>query len=93
MSGSKIMARVTDLENAVFAQTAAMGALPTLYAATAPAVRGAQYFGPDQLFGMRGYPKQVRFVRAATSAAGGPTPVGDLRRAHWRPLRAAPLIA
>ena len=65
MSGSRIMQRVTDLENAVFAQTAAMGALPILYAATAPEVRGAQYFGPDQLFGMRGYPKQVHFVRAA----------------------------
>ncbi len=68
MSGSKIMERVTDLENTVFAQTAVMGALPVLYAATAPAVSGAQYFGPDQLFGLRGYPKQVRFVRAATSA-------------------------
>jgi NAD(P)-dependent dehydrogenase (short-subunit alcohol dehydrogenase family) len=67
MSGSGIMTRVTDLENAVFAQTAVMGALPTLYAATAPGVRGGQYFGPDQLFGMRGYPKQVRFVRAATN--------------------------
>ncbi len=66
MSGSKIMERVTDLENAVFAQTAAMGALPTLYGATAPDVQGAQYFGPDQLFGMRGYPKRVHFVRAAT---------------------------
>jgi NAD(P)-dependent dehydrogenase (short-subunit alcohol dehydrogenase family) len=66
MSGSSFMTKVTDLENAVFAQTAVMGALPTLYAATAPGVRGAQYFGPDQLFGMRGYPKQVRFVRAAT---------------------------
>jgi hypothetical protein len=65
MSGSKFMEKMTELENAVFAQTAAMGALPTLYAATSPDVRGAQYFGPDQLFGMRGYPKQVHFVRAA----------------------------
>jgi NAD(P)-dependent dehydrogenase (short-subunit alcohol dehydrogenase family) len=65
MSGSKIMQRVTDLENAIFAQTAAMGALPTLYAATAAGVGGAQYFGPDQLFAMRGHPKQVRFVSAA----------------------------
>jgi len=68
MSGSTMMERVTDLENAVFAQTAAMGALPTLYAATVLDVRGAEYFGPDQLFGMRGYPKQVRFVKAATNA-------------------------
>jgi NAD(P)-dependent dehydrogenase (short-subunit alcohol dehydrogenase family) len=65
MSGSKIMQRVTDLENAIFAQTAAMGALPTLYGATATAVSGGRYFGPDQLFGMRGSPRQVHFVRAA----------------------------
>ncbi len=65
MSGSKIMEKVTNLENAVFAQTAAMGALPALYAATSPDVAGARYYGPDQLFGMRGYPKQVHFVRAA----------------------------
>lgn len=65
MSGSRIKKTLADIENLVFAQSAAMGALPTLYAATAPAVTGAQYFGPDSLFGMRGYPKQVSFVRAA----------------------------
>jgi NAD(P)-dependent dehydrogenase (short-subunit alcohol dehydrogenase family) len=65
MSGSKIMEAVTNLENTVFAQTAAMGALPILYAATAPDVIGGRYFGPDQFFGMRGHPKRVRFVRAA----------------------------
>ncbi|MFZ0665598.1 MAG: oxidoreductase [Acidimicrobiales bacterium] len=67
MTGSKFMQRMTDLENAVFAQSAAMGALPTLYAVTNPTVRGAQYFGPDQLFGTRGYPKQVSFVPQARS--------------------------
>jgi NAD(P)-dependent dehydrogenase (short-subunit alcohol dehydrogenase family) len=65
MSGSKIKKTLADIENLVFAQSAAMGALPTLYAATAPGVAGAQYFGPDQLFGMRGYPKKVSFVKAA----------------------------
>jgi NAD(P)-dependent dehydrogenase (short-subunit alcohol dehydrogenase family) len=65
MSGSKVTKILVEMENAVFAQSAPMGALPSIYAATAPGVKGAQYFGPDQLFGMRGYPKQVRFVRAA----------------------------
>jgi len=65
MSGSRMMERATDLGNAVFAQSAAAGALPTLYGATAPGVRGGQYFGPDRLFGMRGHPTQVSFVRAA----------------------------
>ncbi len=65
MSGSRIMERLNDLANVVFAQPAADGALPSLYGATAPGVRGGQYFGPDRLFGMRGHPKPVSFVRAA----------------------------
>jgi len=36
-----------------------LGALPTLRAATDPAVRGGQYFGPDGFRGLRGYPKLV----------------------------------
>jgi NAD(P)-dependent dehydrogenase (short-subunit alcohol dehydrogenase family) len=40
----------------LFSQTAAMGALPTLRAATDPGVLGGQYYGPGGLFGARGYP-------------------------------------
>ncbi|MGI5196398.1 SDR family NAD(P)-dependent oxidoreductase [Streptomyces sp. CA-288835] len=36
-----------------------MGALPTLRAATDPAVHGAQYYGPDGMGGSRGHPKLV----------------------------------
>jgi NAD(P)-dependent dehydrogenase (short-subunit alcohol dehydrogenase family) len=43
----------------IFGQRPQMGALPTLYAATAPDVRGGEYFGPGSLGGMRGYPKKV----------------------------------
>ncbi len=45
--------------NPLLAQKTAMGALPTLYAATAPDVRGGEYFGPGGLFEMRGYPRKV----------------------------------
>jgi NAD(P)-dependent dehydrogenase (short-subunit alcohol dehydrogenase family) len=41
----------------LFSQTAAMGALPTLRAATDPGVLGGQYYGPGGLFGARGHPK------------------------------------
>ena len=37
-------------------QDDAMGALPTLYAATAPQVRGGEYIGPDGFQAFRGYP-------------------------------------
>ena len=40
-------------------QNAAMGALPTLRAATDPDVEGGQYFGPDGLGEQRGHPKLV----------------------------------
>jgi hypothetical protein len=36
-----------------------MGALPTLRAATDPAVEGGQYYGPDGLGEQRGHPKLV----------------------------------
>jgi NAD(P)-dependent dehydrogenase (short-subunit alcohol dehydrogenase family) len=48
-----------QLMNPIFAQKPEMGALPTLYAATAPHVRGGEYFGPGGLFEMRGYPQKV----------------------------------
>jgi NAD(P)-dependent dehydrogenase (short-subunit alcohol dehydrogenase family) len=43
----------------LIAQSAAMGALPTLRAATDPAVRGGQYYGPDGFRELRGGPTLV----------------------------------
>jgi NAD(P)-dependent dehydrogenase (short-subunit alcohol dehydrogenase family) len=45
--------------NLIFAQSAEMGALPTLYAATFPDLDGGVYIGPGGLFEQRGYPKRV----------------------------------
>ena len=44
----------------VLFQSAAMGALPTLRAATDPAVQGGQYYGPDGFGEQRGHPKLVQ---------------------------------
>lgn len=46
------------LSNGLFAQSATMGALPTLYAATAAQVRGGEFIGPR--FGLRGHPTVAR---------------------------------
>lgn len=54
-----VMTRLVAIGNRLLAQSAAMGALPTLYAATAPDVRGGDYFGPDRWFEMRGHPRRV----------------------------------
>ncbi|HEX6352235.1 SDR family NAD(P)-dependent oxidoreductase [Actinophytocola sp.] len=43
----------------LIAQKATMGALPTLRAATDPAVLGGQYYGPDGLGESRGHPEVV----------------------------------
>lgn len=59
MEGSSLMESITDIGNRLLAQSAAMGALPTLYAATAPEVRGGDYIGPDGLFENWGHPKKT----------------------------------
>jgi NAD(P)-dependent dehydrogenase (short-subunit alcohol dehydrogenase family) len=43
--------------NRVIAQSADMGALPTLYAATVPDLPGGTFVGPGAWRGMRGYPR------------------------------------
>ncbi|MDG5775760.1 oxidoreductase [Haloarculaceae archaeon H-GB2-1] len=57
MEGSTLRLQAMRLANAVFAQSAAKGALPILYAATAQALDGGEYVGPGGLFGMRGLPE------------------------------------
>jgi NAD(P)-dependent dehydrogenase (short-subunit alcohol dehydrogenase family) len=47
------------LFNPLFGMQPEQGALPTLYAATAPDVSGGDYYGPGGLGEWRGYPTQV----------------------------------
>jgi NAD(P)-dependent dehydrogenase (short-subunit alcohol dehydrogenase family) len=42
--------------NKLMAQSAEMGALPTLYAATMPDLAGGSFIGPNGLFDLRGHP-------------------------------------
>jgi NAD(P)-dependent dehydrogenase (short-subunit alcohol dehydrogenase family) len=53
----------------VMSQKAAMGALPTLRAATDPGVLGGQYYGPRGFFGTRGYPKLAHSSRQSHDTA------------------------
>ena len=59
MQGSSLLERVMDVANWLFAQNAAMGALPQLYAAVAPNVRGGEYYGPDGIGELWGHPRAV----------------------------------
>jgi NAD(P)-dependent dehydrogenase (short-subunit alcohol dehydrogenase family) len=65
MQGSSFAEAVMSFGNRVFAQPAAMGALPTLYAATAADVRGGDYIGPDGLGEQWGHPKKVQTTARA----------------------------
>ena len=47
------------LTNPLLGQSDAMGALPTLFAATAPAVPGGSFVGPDGFMEQRGHPHIV----------------------------------
>jgi NAD(P)-dependent dehydrogenase (short-subunit alcohol dehydrogenase family) len=51
--------------NRVLAQSAERGALPQLYAATAPGVEGGEFFGPDGFMQARGAPTVVQPVDRA----------------------------
>ncbi len=60
---------VMAVSNRLFAQSAEMGALPTLYAATRPNLDGGLFIGPDGFEEGRGHPKVVRPVRAGRDEA------------------------
>jgi NAD(P)-dependent dehydrogenase (short-subunit alcohol dehydrogenase family) len=63
MSGSLVAKTFMAIGNAVMAQSAANGALPTLYAATAAGVQGGDYIGPGGPFKMMGAPVKQRSSR------------------------------
>lgn len=54
-----------SLGNRLFAQSAEQGALPQLYAATAPGLPSGSYVGPDGIAEQRGYPRLVGTAPAA----------------------------
>ncbi len=55
----RVEAAMMAVTNKLVAQPAEMGALPTLYAATAPELPGGSFVGPDGFMEQRGYPKVV----------------------------------
>jgi NAD(P)-dependent dehydrogenase (short-subunit alcohol dehydrogenase family) len=65
LAGSRVNEAGARLLNRVLGQSAAGGALPLLRAATDPAVRGGEVFGPGGFQQMRGAPVQVPVSRRA----------------------------
>ncbi|REE95130.1 oxidoreductase [Thermomonospora umbrina] len=75
MAGSRINERLMTAANRVVAQSDAAGALPSLYAATAPNVHGGACYGPRGPFQQRGLPTRVRTSPTASDP--------DLARRLW----------
>jgi len=69
MAGRRVSGMITKAGTVLLAQSAAMGALPQLYAATAPGVESGDYFGPRGLGQQRGLPTKVSMSAAARDDA------------------------
>jgi NAD(P)-dependent dehydrogenase (short-subunit alcohol dehydrogenase family) len=63
--GAALTEGVMNLGNGLLAQSAAMGALPSLYAAAAPGGRGGAFYGPGGVGELRGFPREVGASRRA----------------------------
>jgi len=68
-SGSLLRTGLMRVANTLFAQSASRGALPMLYAATAPAVEGGAYYGPEGFMQMRGAPGRQESSAASREEA------------------------
>ncbi len=71
MAGSKTREGMFVVLNNVVAQSDAAGAWPSLYAATAPDVRGGQCYGPRGPGQSRGAPHRVNTLRRASNTEVG----------------------
>ena len=68
LGGASLQERLMGLGVKLGAQSPEMGALPSLYAATAPGVPPGAYVGPDSRMGTVGNPTLVRGNRASRDA-------------------------
>jgi NAD(P)-dependent dehydrogenase (short-subunit alcohol dehydrogenase family) len=66
---SRPEALLMAVTNKLLAQSAEMGALPTLYAATAPDMRNGSFVGPDGFMEQRGHPHLVSAASRAYDEA------------------------
>ena len=69
MTGSAMGKRLAGWSSSLIAQSAEMGALPTLYAATVAGLAPGSYVGPDGFLEQRGYPRVVTPSGAARDVA------------------------
>jgi NAD(P)-dependent dehydrogenase (short-subunit alcohol dehydrogenase family) len=59
-TGTNLRTQISNILAPLFGQSDAQGALPSLYAATAPRVEGGEYYGPDGFMGIAGLPVKTK---------------------------------
>ena len=91
MQGSSIGEAVMEFANRLFAQSAAMGALPTLYAATDAGRTWRRLHRAGRRGRAVGPPEESALERALARSRGAAPPVGDVGTPHRRALRGAAL--
>ncbi len=69
--GNKLKAFAVWLGDILIAMPAHKGALPTLYAATAPDIEGGEYIGPNGPFQFAGPPARVKYKETAADPQAG----------------------
>jgi NAD(P)-dependent dehydrogenase (short-subunit alcohol dehydrogenase family) len=67
--GNPFKTAVMTIGVRIVGQSEEKGALPQLYAATSPDVRGGEYYGPNGIGENRGYPKRVDSISASKDPA------------------------
>ena len=67
--GGRVKEAAIQIAMTVIAQSAAQGALPVLYAATAPGVHPGGYYGPDGLREMKGHPARAEIAPQGRDSA------------------------
>ena len=64
-----LLSRISMLLQPVMSQSAAAGALPTLYAATSPDAKPSAYYGPNGFYELKGAPAPARIFAKARDIA------------------------
>ncbi len=62
-----LLMKLGDVFKPLVSQSAAEGALPTLYAATSPDAKGGAYYGPDGFYELKGAPREARIMPQASN--------------------------
>jgi NAD(P)-dependent dehydrogenase (short-subunit alcohol dehydrogenase family) len=71
LNGRTLQSRVMELVGPLIGQSAELGALPTLYAATVPELAGGSYVGPSGPLELRGHTKLVSSSAASKDIETG----------------------